>query len=114
MSAKLKIARVLLAIGTLLACARASSADVTELLGKLSLSGYARSTIAPEFTARTVDGRTFSLSSLQGKVMLLNFWATWCTECRAEMPMFEQLHRQFAAQGLSVIGINAREEAAAV
>jgi thiol-disulfide isomerase/thioredoxin len=60
----------------------------------------------PEFSARTLDGGTISLASQQGKVVLLNFWATWCAECRPEMPMFEQLRRDYAAQGLSVIGVN--------
>ncbi|HWO40326.1 MAG TPA: TlpA disulfide reductase family protein [Candidatus Eisenbacteria bacterium] len=83
-------------------------------MGKLNLSTYPRVTMPPEFSARTLDGGTISLASQQGKVVLLNFWATWCAECRPEMPMFEQLHRQFAAQGLSVIGINAREGAAAI
>src|SRR5205814_205983 len=45
----------------------------------------------------------------QGKVVLLNFWATWCLECRPEMPAFERLHREVSAQGLAVMGINAHE-----
>ena len=49
------------------------------------------------------------MAGLSGRVVLLNFWATWCLECRPEMPAFERLHRDFTAQGLSVIGINARE-----
>ena len=51
---------------------------------------------------------------MRGKVVLLNFWASWCQECRPEMPMFERLHREFASQGLSVIGINAREGTEAI
>jgi peroxiredoxin len=61
-----------------------------------------------------IDGRAVSLASQRGKVVLLNFWASWCAECRPEMPMFEQLHREFVAQGLSVIGINAREGVPAI
>lgn len=68
----------------------------------------------PEFVGQTLDRKTISLANLQGKVILLNFWATWCNECRSKMPMFERLHREFATQGLSVIGINARERTATV
>ncbi len=103
------IAGVLIAIVTILGAPRMSRAEGAELLRRLALSGYRPGTKPPEFNGRTTDGRTVSLASLRGKVVLLNFWATWCPECRPEMPLFEQLHREFRAQGLSVIGINARE-----
>ncbi len=91
-----------------------SRADVAELLAGLKLSGYRPGTRPPEFDGATIDGRRLSLVSLRGKVILLNFWATWCEECRPEMPMFERLHREFAAQGFSVVGINAREGTEAI
>jgi peroxiredoxin len=87
----------------------AEQPTVTELLKTLNLSGYAASTRAPGFTGLTTDGKTASLNTLHGRVVLLNFWATWCLECRPEMPLFERLHREFSAQGLRVVGINARE-----
>ena len=108
------IAGVLIAIVTILAAPEASRAEVAELLQKLNLIVYPRGTRPPEFNGRTADGRTASLASLRGKVILLNFWATWCQECRPEMPMFERLHRELGAQGLNVIGINAREGTAAI
>lgn len=103
------IAAGLIAIVTILGAPEASWAEVTDLLQKLNLSAYSRSIRPPEFNGHTADGRALSQASLLGKVVLLNFWATWCLECRPEMPLFERLHREFAAQGLSVIGINARE-----
>ena len=109
-SARQKIAGVLIAIATILGAPESSGAEVAELLQKLNLTAYSRSTIPPEFDGRMADGRKVSLASLQGKVVLLNFWATWCQECRSEMPAFEQLHREFSVHGLAVIGINAREE----
>jgi peroxiredoxin len=108
------ITRIFVATIFLLAIPQAGQAELGELLEKLNLSTYPRVTKSPEFNAQTTDGRTVSLASQRGKVVLVNFWASWCQECRPEMPMFEQLHRQFAAQGLSVIGINAREGTAAI
>jgi peroxiredoxin len=87
---------------------------MAELLQKLSLTAYSHTTIPPEFNGRMTDGREVSLASLQGKVVLLNFWATWCLECRPEMPALERLHREFSAQGLAVMGINAREGTATI
>jgi peroxiredoxin len=108
------IAGVFIAIATLLAATETNPAEMAELLRKLDLSTYARATRPPEFNARTVDGRTVSLTSLQSNVAILNFWATWCKECLEEMPAFEQLHRKFADQGLTVLGINAREGTSAI
>ena len=105
---------MLVAIATILGDPQSSRAEVAELLQKLNLTAYARSTIPPQFNGRTTDGREVSLASLRGKVVLLNFWATWCQECRPEMPMFQRLHHEFAPQGLNVIGINSREAMPAI
>jgi peroxiredoxin len=112
--ARVGIAGILIASVTMLAAPQATQADVGELLQKLNLTVYPRGTKPPAFNGRTADGETVSLASLRGKVVLINFWAAWCEECRPEMPMFERLHRDFAAKGLSVIGINAREGTAAI
>lgn len=61
-----------------------------------------------------LDARHVSLTELRGKVVIVNFWASWCLECRPEMPVLEQLHREFASRGLAVIGINAYESKSAV
>ena len=99
---------------TALNAAAAERPAVAKLLTALNASGYPFAMQPPEFSGATADGQRVSLDSLQGKVVILNFWATWCLECRPEMPMFERLHREFGAQGLSVVGINAREGATAV
>ncbi len=98
----------------ILAAPNTSLAEVMELLHKLNLTAYSRSTIPPEFNGRMANGQEVSLASLQGKVVLLNFWATWCLECRSEMPAFERLHRELSAQGLAVMGINALEGTATI
>ncbi len=100
---------VLVALVTVLGPPAAGQRAVTGLLGSLNLSGYPPGERPPEFSSRTATGRKVSLASLRGRVVLLTFWATWCSECRPEMPVFEQLHRDFAAEGLTVLGINVRE-----
>ena len=80
-----------------------------DLINALNLSAYRSVMHPPDFSSITIDGRTISMTGLDGRVVLVNFWATWCLECRSEMPAFERLHREFSSQGLTVIGINARE-----
>ena len=72
-STRQKIAGVLIAIATILGAPESSLAEVAELLQKLNLTAYSRSTIPPEFNGRMADGRKVSLASLQGKVVVLNF-----------------------------------------
>ena len=79
-------------------------------LATLNLGSYPPATTPPEFSGRTAEDRIISVASLRGQVVLLTFWATWCLECRPEMPAFEELHRKFGAGGLAIVGINAREE----
>lgn len=87
---------------------------LAELLKALNLSGYPSVMHPPQFSGFTADGRTVSLAGLSGRVVLLNFWATWCLECRSEMPVFERLHHELSAQGLAVVGINVREGTSAI
>ena len=61
---------------------------------------------APDFTLKTLDGRTVRLQDLRGKVVLLNFWATWCAGCRVEMPRFVEQYRKHHAQGLEIVGVS--------
>jgi cytochrome c biogenesis protein CcmG, thiol:disulfide interchange protein DsbE len=97
---------LILALG---GAASADGRDVTPLLKSLDLRGYSPGTVSPAFTALTVEARTLSTAELRGKIVFLNFWASWCSECRPEMPILERVHREFALQGLTIIGINARE-----
>lgn len=63
-------------------------------------------TRVPAYSAQTLDGLPVSLASLQGKVVVLNVWATWCRPCRVEMPALERLHRQLRAEGLEVVAVS--------
>jgi cytochrome c biogenesis protein CcmG, thiol:disulfide interchange protein DsbE len=79
-------------------------------LQRLGLAGYPPDTRPPGFSGATVGGSSLSLESLRSRVVLLNFWATWCLECRVEMPALEQLHRDYASRGLTVLAVNFREK----
>lgn len=59
----------------------------------------------PDFTLADAAGRPVSAERFDGQVMLVNFWATWCTPCVEEMPMLSQLQRDYAGRGFSVVGI---------
>ncbi|MEW6102946.1 MAG: TlpA disulfide reductase family protein [bacterium] len=63
----------------------------------------------PDFTLPTIDGETLTLSELSGKVIILDFWATWCPPCRMEIPDFIQLYSQYKDKGLLIIGLSLDE-----
>jgi peroxiredoxin len=68
---------------------------------------------APDINLTTVTGDTFALSSLRGKPVVLNFWATWCPPCREELPAFQAASQRYAGQ-VDIIGVNQVEPAAGV
>lgn len=96
------------------ACGSANGEQLTALLKPLDLVAYRPGTKPPHFSGQTVDTRPLSLTDLRGKVLVVNFWATWCAECRPEMPVLERLHRELGPLGLAIVGINAREDRHAV
>lgn len=69
---------------------------------------------APEFQVRTPDDHTIRLADLRGKVVFLNFWATWCEPCREEMPSMERLHRAYKDRGLVVLAVSLDSQGASV
>ena len=71
--------------------------------------------IAPDFHLLAIDGSTVSLGDLRGQVVLLNFWATWCPPCKAEMPDLDALYREHKSQrNFVVLGVDAEESQAEV
>jgi peroxiredoxin len=70
--------------------------------------------IAPDFTLETLDGQAITRSDLQGQVVLINFWASWCLPCREEMPAIQQVYEQYRDQGFVVLAVNLQEEDAHV
>ena len=68
--------------------------------------------VAPEFTGIAPGGKKVSLNDFRGKVVFLNFWATWCEGCRDEMPSMEKLYREFKGEGLEVVAVNVKDKRA--
>ena len=78
--------------------------------GSSSPPPVGRGTVAPDFTLRSLDGsETHSLASLKGRVVLVNFWATWCKPCEDEMPAMEQLYQQLHPAGFELLAISVGE-----
>ncbi|QDU70398.1 TlpA family protein disulfide reductase [Mucisphaera calidilacus] len=69
---------------------------------------------APGFTLKSVDGDVVRLSDLKGRVVVLDFWATWCPPCVVAMPELQKLHERYEAQGVTIVGVNLREDRATV
>src|ERR1700736_6109743 len=65
---------------------------------------------APDFSIHADNGRTITTSNFGGKLLLLNFWATWCTPCIEELPSLDQFQRQFANSGVVVLGVSADKD----
>ncbi len=70
--------------------------------------------IAPDFSRPTLDGKPLKLSGYRGKVVLLNFWATWCGPCIAEIPKFSAWRTRYAADGFQVVGVSMDDDRATV
>jgi thiol-disulfide isomerase/thioredoxin len=66
---------------------------------------------AKDFTLPDLDGKPHQLSDYRGKVVLVNFWATWCPPCRREMPSMERLSQRLKGQPFAILAINQQEEA---
>lgn len=65
---------------------------------------------APNFTLKDINGKSVSLSDFRGKVVVLNFWATWCSPCVKEVPDFNELQKKYGSSGLQFVGIALDDE----
>jgi thiol-disulfide isomerase/thioredoxin len=79
-----------------------------------SISGPARVRAAPDFTLESLDGETVRLADFRGKVVVLNFWATWCAPCKILTPSLVELQSEYGPQGLRTIGITLDDDATKV
>ncbi|MDQ6623355.1 MAG: TlpA family protein disulfide reductase [Verrucomicrobiota bacterium] len=104
MKTKLSIPLLLLTVfGFVFVCSSARSAapEAQPVTNK-----DAQKRVAPDWQLQNLEGKTVKLSDFKGKVVLLNFWATWCPPCREEIPDLVALQKRYAPQGLVVIGVS--------
>jgi peroxiredoxin len=97
-----RISRALVAFALAVALCSCSASSSTNAASKSSKERKA----APEFTLRDANGAFVKLSQYRGRVVLLNFWATWCGPCALEIPWFIEFEQQYKARGLEVVGIS--------
>jgi len=82
--------------------------------GAALLDEPSRPVAALDFSATTLAGAAVRLSELRGQVVFLNFWATWCVPCKAEMPAMERVHRALRGQPFRMLAVNLQEDPAAI
>lgn len=110
-SVKSRVVVTLLAAAAMLA---PGSAGAEDPVAALSLLRPKPAKDAPDFQVRTPDDRTIRLADFKGKVVFLNFWATWCDPCQEEMPGMERLHQAYKDRGFSVLAISLDVQGAGV
>jgi thiol-disulfide isomerase/thioredoxin len=103
-----QVTTIVAALGLLLS---GKAADAREHLFEAMGMAKVPSKAAPNFTLSSADGQQVSLQQYRGKVVFLNFWATWCIPCREEMPALERLHQKYQSQDLAVLSIDLKESA---
>jgi peroxiredoxin len=92
----------------------AAAAGDPDAFRSLSLIKPSRPQAAKDFSVQSPDGRTIRLTDYRGKVVFLNFWATWCPPCREEMPAMERLYQKYRDRGLVVLAVSVDHDPALV
>lgn len=82
----------------------------TEIDFLATKEGLAPGETAPDFELKTLDGETVKLSDYQGKKVILNFWATWCPPCKAEMPLMENYYDKAQKENVEILAVNLTTE----
>ena len=94
--------------------AGSGKSDVTDIGGNTNAVVYSAGhrPLAPDFTATTLTGSKLSFSSYLGRVVVLNFWGSWCVPCREEASTLSEVARQYQPSGVSFLGVDVRDTAA--
>ena len=102
--------RMILAGLALILFGAGSIAFADDEFSRLKLSRAGAGTPLPPFELATIDGKTVTFSQLRGKVVVLNFWATWCGPCKEEMPALDRLSRRFDPRDVAILTITTEHE----
>jgi thiol-disulfide isomerase/thioredoxin len=100
-------------IGAVVACSTTQTpkeAKSEATAGESSLKAEGARNLAADFSLKDSSGKVFKLSQYKGKVVLVNFWATWCVPCKVEIPWFIDFQQRFKAEGFETIGISLDDE----
>jgi len=81
-------------------------AESTSVAATQGISAPQAGFTAPDFSLKTPNGETYTLSELKGHAVLVNLWATWCPPCRAEMPAIERMYQEYKDRGFIVLAVN--------
>jgi peroxiredoxin len=95
----------LLRRGARLACATAML-----FVAPFAIPAIVPSVAAPDFTLRTMNGPNMRLAEQRGRVVMVNFWATWCGPCRQEMPQLDRLYQKYKSSGFVLLGVNVDDD----
>ncbi len=96
----------MMALLAVVTTARAQFGPMTDFDAKYAAQLVKAGTQAPDFKMKTIDGKTFKLSQLKGKTVVLDFWASWCPDCRKDAPEVVRMHREYAAKGIEFVGVS--------
>ncbi|MFZ0593710.1 MAG: TlpA disulfide reductase family protein [Bryobacteraceae bacterium] len=104
------IGRIFLAIASLSLLLLIAYDATPTTRGTDNITPQAQRKTAPDFTLTGANGQPVTLSAYKGKVVLLDFWATWCGGCKVEIPWYIEFYKRYRSQGLAVIGVSMDEE----
>jgi len=91
-----------------------TGSSVLEAAGRQSLHAVKERPLATEFELKDIDGKVYRMSQYRGKVVIVNFWATWCPPCREEMPSMERAYEKLKKSDIEILAINIGEDEDAI